>query len=344
MRIRWKGFELPTQVLLDEATRSSNYGKFVVEPFERGYGITIGNSLRRVLLSSLEGVAPVSLRVKGAMHEFASISGIYEDVVNIALNVKEIKIAFEGSGPETLRIDKSGKGKVYAKDLTGSCPSLKIANPELVICEIVSEKASFYAEIVFHKGRGFVRSEDLAWAVTEEVGIIPLDASYSPVLRTRWRVEETRVGKMTNYDKLILEIWTNGTITPDDAMVEAAIILRKHLNPFIKLGDLGEELTREAPSEDNNMSEVASAASARTGGDDGLDRDILEKLEQPVTVLDPSVRAANCLSAEGIKTIRDLVKHTEHDMLQVRNFGKTSMKEIKIKLAERGLSFGMDLK
>lgn len=337
MRIRWKGFELPTQIVVDKATKSSTYGKFVIEPFERGYGITIGNSLRRVLLSSLEGVAPVSLRLQGAMHEFSSIPGIYEDVINIALNVKQINLTFDSNGPEILKISKKGKGKVTAGDLTG-CPSLKVANPDHVICEIVDDKASFDAEIEFCKGRGFVRSEDFPWAVSEEIGVIPLDASFSPIVRARWRVEETRVGKMTNYDKLLLEIWTDGTIKPEDALVEAAIILRKHLNPFVKFSELGTEFVRDNPS-DSEVDVVSNDVV-----DSSVDNEIAEKIDQPVSVLDPSVRAANCLAAEGIRTIRDLVKHTEHEMLQVRNFGKTSMKEIKIKLQERGLSFGMDLK
>lgn len=337
MRIRWKGFELPTQVLVDETTKSPTYGKFVIEPFERGYGITIGNSLRRVLLSSLEGAAPVSLRLQGAMHEFSSIPGIYEDVINIALNVKGINLTFDSHGPEILKISKKGKGKVTAGDLTG-CPSLKVANPDHVICEIVDDKASFNAEIEFCKGRGFVRSEDFPWAVSEEIGVIPLDASFSPIVRARWHVEETRVGKMTNYDKLVLEIWTDGTIKPEDALVEAAVILRKHLNPFVKLNELGTEFVRDNPSE------VAAESVDQESAVEAVDSEISEKIDQPVSVLDPSVRAANCLAAEGIRTIRDLVKHTEHEMLQVRNFGKTSMKEIKIKLQERGLSFGMDLK
>jgi len=168
--------------------------------------------------------------------------------------------------------------------------------------------------------------------------VIPLDASFSPIVRARWRVEETRVGKMTNYDKLLLEIWTDGTIKPEDALVEAAIILRKHLNPFVKFSELGTEFVRDNPS-DSEVDVVSNDVV-----DSSVDNEIAEKIDQPVSVLDPSVRAANCLPAEGIRTIRDLVKHTEHEMLQVRNFGKTSMKEIKIKLQERGLSFGMDLK
>lgn len=331
MRIRWKGFELPTHVILEESTSTPEYGKFIVEPFERGYGVTLGNSLRRILLSSLEGAAPVSLKIDGALHEFASISGVYEDVINIALNVKGILVTYDGTAPEILKIEKTGKGPVTAGDLRG-CPSLKVINPDAVICTIVDEKTTFRAEIEMRKGRGFIRSEDFPWQINDEVGVIPLDASFSPIRRTRWRVEETRVGKMTNYDKLILEIWTNGTVSPEDALIESAIILRKHLNPFVKFGELGTEVPREAPGAVSSMEVEAE------------DNELAEKLDQPVSVLDPSVRAANCLAAEGIKTIRDLVSRHESDMLQVRNFGKTSLKEIKMKLAERGLSFGMDVK
>ncbi len=331
MRIRWKGFELPTQVKVEEDSKSESYGKFLIEPFERGFGITIGNSLRRILLSSLEGTAPVSMKIEGVMHEFASIPGVYEDVINIALNVKGILVNYQGRSAEILKIDKTGKGLVTAGDLFGAT-DLKVANPDHVICEIVDDNTSFKAEIEFRKGRGYIRSEDFPWEINSDAGVIPLDASFSPIRRARWRVEETRVGKMTNYDKLILEIWTDGTITPEDAIVEAGIILRKHINPIVKLNDIGVEVPHEAPGVSEDTQDIAP-----------VDNELAEKLDQPVSVLDPSVRAANCLSAEGIKTIRDLVSRNESDMLQVRNFGKTSLKEIKMKLAERGISFGMDV-
>ncbi|GHS92171.1 DNA-directed RNA polymerase subunit alpha [Planctomycetales bacterium] len=335
MPIRWNGFELPSQADVDKSSLTREYGKFVFEPFERGFGVTIGNSLRRVLLSSLEGVAPVSLRLQGALHEFSSIPGIYEDVINIALNVKTIRATFDGPGPETLRLHKKGKGKVLAGDLTG-CATLKVANPTFQICEIIDDKVTFDAEIVFRKGRRFVRAEDFTFDLPKEVGLIPLDASFSPIERVRYRVEETRVGKMTNYDKLVLEIWTDGTLTPEDALMEAGVILRKHLNPFVKMPELGGEFKRENPESDEGSVVVNSELPTELTKGDALD--------QSVSVLEPSVRAANCLAAEGIKTLRDLVKHNEQDMLNVKNFGKTSMKEIKLKLAEMGLAFGMDLK
>ncbi|MBN2713694.1 MAG: DNA-directed RNA polymerase subunit alpha [Planctomycetes bacterium] len=330
MRIRWKGFELPTRVSVEESSKTDTYAKFTVEPFERGYGITIGNSLRRVLLSSLLGTAPVSMRIDGADHEFASIPGIVEDVINIALNVKGLLVNFEGDGPEILKVEKSEPGPVTGADFVGG-PGVEVLSKDLVIATIEEAKKPFRMEVEVRKGRGYVRTEDFTWPIDNEVGLIHLDAGFSPVRRVRWRVEETRVGKRTNYDRLVLEIWTDGIVTPEDAMVEASSILRKHLNPFVKYYELGKELEREAPGED-----VAEDSST-------VDKELIDKVSQPVSILDPSVRAANCLSAEGIKTIGDLVRRNEADMLQVRNFGKTSLKEIKIKLSEMGLSFGMKI-
>ena len=338
MRIRWKGFELPTRVVMDSESATDTYGKFTVEPFERGFGVTIGNSLRRVLLSSLEGVAPVSLRLDGALHEFSAMPGVVEDVIDIALNVKEMLISYEGESTETLTVEKSGPGPVLAGDFVTPA-GVSIVNKTLHIATLGGANALFKAEVEFRKGRGYVRSEDFPWKTQDVVGVIPLDASFSPVRRARWRVVETRVSKVTDYDRLILEIWTDGTIRPDQALIEASTILRKHLNPFVKYYELGE---------DSSSADSASAASAGEAGprerDERLPRDsdgLSDKLDQPVSVLEPSVRAANCLSAEGINTIRDLVSHNEQDMMHVRNFGKTSMKEIKQKLTELGLSFGM---
>ncbi len=333
MRIRWKSFELPTRVVMDTESATDTYGKFTIEPFERGFGVTIGNSLRRVLLSSLEGVAPVSLRLDGALHEFAAIPGVVEDVIDIALNVKEMLVSYEGDSVETLRIEKTGPGPVRAGDFTPPV-GVEIVNKDLHIATLEGANAVFKAEVEFRKGRGYVRSEDFPWKTQDLIGIIPLDASFSPVRRSRWRVVETRVSKVTDYDRLIIEIWTDGTIKPEQALIEAATILRKHLNPFVKYYELGSEATG-----------VAGVIEERPEVEkEGTDKSALtEKLAQPVSVLEPSVRAANCLAAEGIKTIRDLVFRTEQDMLQVRNFGKTSLKEIKQKLMEQGLSFGMTM-
>ena len=335
MRIRWKSFELPTRVVMDQESATDTYGKFTIEPFERGFGVTIGNSIRRVLLSSLEGVAPVSLKLDGALHEFAAMPGIVEDVIDIALNVKEMLVAYEGDQPEVLKIEKTGPGPVTAGDFTAPF-GVEIINKNLRIATVEGANTTFKAEVEFRKGRGYVRADDFTWKTQDTIGVIPLDASFSPVRRSRWRVVETRVSKVTDYDRLIMEIWTDGTIRPEQALIEAATILRKHLNPFVKYYELGSEATSVAGGD----------ADAKTEGDEkgGTDRSgFSEKLNQPVSVLEPSVRAANCLAAEGIKTIRDLVSRQEADMLQVRNFGKTSLKEIKQKLIEQGLSFGMNL-
>ncbi|MBN1257061.1 MAG: DNA-directed RNA polymerase subunit alpha [Planctomycetes bacterium] len=331
MRMRWRGFELPTRVEVEEETHSDTYGKFVAEPFERGYGITVGNSLRRVLLSSIEGVAPVSVLFEGATHEFTAIPGIYEDVTNIILNLKGLLMKMRGDGPEIIKIHKTGAGEVKGGDIETN-QNIEIINPDHLIATIVDEKATFSAELTVARGRGYKTSEEL---INPEMplGTIPMDAAFSPVRRTRWSTEDTRVGKMTNYDRLILEIWTNGTVKPEEALVEASTILRKHLVPFVKYFDIGEELEQETlPDQESAYTEMTTE-----------DQELLAKLSEPVSVLDPSVRAANCLSAEGIKTLFDLVKNTESDMLQVRNFGKTSLKEIKAKLAEAGLSFGMEV-
>jgi len=335
MRIRWKGFELPTRVILDEKVSNDVYGKFIVEPFERGYGITIGNSLRRILLSSLEGTAPVSLTIAGAQHEFASIEGIYEDVINIALNVKSLLVQFDGEGPETIRVEKKGKGPVYAKDF--ACTNgVKVVNPELLICNIEGENTIFKAEVEIRKGRGFKSSEEFPWKTGDSIGKIWLDAGFSPVRRARWRVEETRVGKITDYDRLILEIWTDGTVLPEAALVEAATILRKHMHPFVKFAEIGQETEQDEVSQPVESAEQEEEAPQ-------IDRELADKLALPVSALDPSVRAANCLANEGIRTLRDLVSRQESEMLVIRNFGKTTLKEIKIKMLEFGIRFGMNV-
>jgi DNA-directed RNA polymerase subunit alpha len=243
-------------------------------------------------------------------------------------------VAYEGDAPETLKIEKTGPGPVLAGDFTPPV-GVEIVNKDLHIATVEGANTTFKAEVEFRKGRGYVRSEDFTWKSGDVIGTIPLDASFSPVRRSRWRVVETRVSKVTDYDRLIIEIWTDGTIRPEQALIEAATILRKHLNPFVKYYELGSEATSVAGGETELRMESEK---------EGTDRSALaEKLNQPVSVLEPSVRAANCLAAEGIKTIRDLVSRQEADMLQVRNFGKTSLKEIKQKLIEQGMSFGMNI-
>jgi len=329
MRIRWKGFELPVKVVPEAEGRTDLYTKFVAEPFERGYGHTIGNSLRRVLLSSLEGAAPVSLKVEGANHEFTAIKGVYEDVTDVVLNIKQLRVHMHTAEPVTLRLEKKGKGEVRAKDFAPD-QKVDILNPDLVICTL-TENVTFQAEVLVKRGRGFVPAEEQN--LEPIIGMIPVDSVFSPVRRVRYTVEATRVGRLTNYDRLVLEIWTDGTVTPDTALAEAASLLRKHLNPFVKYFELGAEAAKEAAAP---VAELPAKA-------DRTREDLLKKLELPVSVLDPSSRAENVLQACKMATLRDLVARNEEEMSQLKGFGKTSLREIKKKLADLGLTFGMPI-
>lgn len=327
MRIRWRGLELPTRVEPDKSVQSSTYGKFIVEPFERGFGTTVGNSLRRILLSSLEGAAPISVKINGVDHEFAQLEGVMEDVTDIILNVKNIVISMEGDTPKMLSVAKKGPGVVTAGDLTGDA-SITIYNKNQVIATLTNDN-EFSIELEIHKGRGFVTSVE---NTPEEqiIGVIPIDSVYSPVTRVRYKTEDTRVGQKTNYDRLIMEIWTNGTIGPDMALVEAAKILRKHLNAFVQHFEAGDNLDAE-------MIEHDIIATPQ------MNEELQNKLNQPISTMDLSVRASNCLESAKIHTIGDLVKLTEGDLLKVRSFGKTSLREVKRKLQDLGLSLGMTI-
>ena len=329
MRIRWKGFELPVKVVPEAENRTELYTKFLAEPFERGYGHTIGNSLRRVLLSSLEGAAPASLKIEGASHEFTALKGVYEDVTDVVLNVKQLRVRMHTAEPVTLRLEKKGKGEVRAKDFAPD-QKVDILNPDLVICTL-TENVSFQAELVVKRGRGFIPAEEQA--LEPIIGVIPLDSVFSPVRRVRYAVEATRVGRLTNYDRLVLEVWTDGTITPDTALAEAASLLRKHLNPFVKYFELGAVAVREA----------AAPAAELPAKADRAREDLLKKLDLPVSVLDPSSRAENVLQASKMLVLRDLVSKTEEEMAQLKGFGRTSLRELKKKLADLGLAFGMPI-
>jgi len=343
MRIRWRGFELPTQVQLDPKTAHERYGKFAIEPFERGYGVTIGNSLRRVLLSSLEGAAITGIRVAvrapgddgkvkeiNVSHEFTAIPGLFEDVTDVILNIKELRLKLHTDEPIQMRLEKSGKGPVKFGDIHGD-ERFEIVNPDRVLCTLTEDVA-----VSFHfnacKGRGYRTAEE---NIDPEmsVGTIPVDAIFSPVSRVRYRVENTRVGQQTDFDKLVLEIWTDGTINPELALVEASTILRKHFNPFVKYFELGKQFETTG---------VMAAAQLGEGEDEQV-RELREKLKLPVSVLDPSSRAENCLAAANIQTLTDLVRLKENDVLKIKNFGRTSLNEIKKKLTDMGLSMGMEV-
>ncbi|NNM85619.1 MAG: DNA-directed RNA polymerase subunit alpha, partial [Phycisphaerales bacterium] len=240
MRLRWRGLELPTRVDTDNTIQSETYGKFIIEPFERGFGTTIGNSLRRILLSSLEGAAPVSVRIAGVEHEFAQVSGVVEDVTDIILNVKGLVVSLEGDGPKTLSVKRQGKGVIKAGDLQGD-PALTVHNKDQVIATVNDDATVFDMELDIRKGRGFVTALENT-AEEQIIGVIPVDSVYSPVTRVRYKTEDTRVGQKTNYDRLVMEIWTNGTILPEDALIESAKILRKHVNALLHQIDPGIEI------------------------------------------------------------------------------------------------------
>jgi DNA-directed RNA polymerase subunit alpha len=313
------------RVVPDSKFRSDLYGRFSVEPFERGFGTTVGNSLRRVLLSSLEGAAVSSIKIKGVQHEFSSLPGVMEDVTDIILNVKNLIVMLDSEEPKTMRLAARGPGEVTA-DMIQADTAITILNKDLVIATL-SEPVEFEMELKVTQGRGYVpASEQYANQEEQEIGLIPVDAIYSPVQRVRYKVEETRVGQRTNYDKLTLEIWTNGTVTPDMALVEAAKILRKHLNPFVQYFDIGQERVSE---------EAAAAAS--------VDEELIRKLNMPISELELSVRASNCLESARIETVAQLVSQSDADLLKLRSFGRTSLREVKRKLQDLGLDLGMQL-
>lgn len=331
MRVTWRGLELPTRVEKDMTVGTDKYGRFFIEPFERGFGTTVGNSLRRVLLSFLEGSAVTSIKIAGVSHEFTAIKGVMEDSTEIVLNVKNLVVRLTGDGPKTMKVTAKKAGVVTAADIVAD-PAIEIINKDLVLVNL-TENVNFEMEMVVDNGRGYVPASERIAAtdrLNQEIGRIFLDTVYSPVVRVRYATENTRVGQRTNYDKLIMEIWTNGTITPEMALVEAAKILRKHINAFVQYCDVGEETIVEQVVETED-----------TVAKEEQEKQLTQKLAMSVNELELSVRASNCLESVKIDTVGQLVKMTEADLLKVRNFGKTSLREIRRKLADIGLSLGM---
>jgi DNA-directed RNA polymerase subunit alpha len=330
MRITWRGLELPTRVERDTNISSEKYGRFFIEPFERGFGTTIGNSLRRILLSSLEGCAVISVKISGVSHEFSSIKGVTEDVTDIILNVKSLVVKLNAPGTKTMKVTAGKAGVVTAADIVGD-PEIEVINKDLVLATL-TEDVNFEMEMVVENGRGYMPASERvneSERFDQEIGKILLDAVYSPVTRVRYITENTRVGQRTNYDKLILEIWTNGTITPEMALVEAAKILRKHINPFVQYFEIGRE-TVDA----TKIAEPQQEAPV-------VDEQLVQKLSIPIQELELSVRASNCLESAKIETVGQLAKMAEADLLKIRSFGKTSLREIQRKLADIGLSLNM---
>src|SRR5689334_1489616 len=327
MRVRWRGLELPNRVHSDRTHLTDTYGKFYAEPFERGFGMTIGNSLRRILLSSLEGSAITKVKIQDVQHEISTITGVVEDVTDIILNVKSLVVKNLSDQPKVIRIQKHEAGVVRGVDVQHD-ETIQIINPEHHIATLTSD-VPFVMEMTVENGRGY-RTADENAGREREIGVIPVDSSFSPVVRVKYDIEETRVGQRTNYDKLVMEIWTNGTISPQMALVEGAKILRKHLNPFIQYVEPGPEMPIEDKVE-------------LTAPMEAVDHELERKLNMSLAELELSVRATNCLESEGITTVRDLVIRTDEELLEVRNFGETTLKEVKSKLAERGLFLGMKL-
>jgi DNA-directed RNA polymerase subunit alpha len=328
MRITWRGLELPTRVERDEQVSTGNYGRFYVEPFERGFGTTIGNGLRRVLLSSLEGSAVESIKISGVDHEFTTLKGVMEDVTDLVLNVKKLVVRMQGDDARVIKVVADKAGPVTAAMIQGD-PLVQIVNKDLVLATL-TEDVKFEMEMEVGNGRGYSpaseRINDMD-RFDQELGRIEVDAIYSPVLRVRYKTEDTRVGQRTNYDKLILEIWTDGTATPEMALVEAAKILRKYINPFIQYDQLGEETVEEEVHIEEEETSV--------------DEELAAKLAMPIEGLDLTVRSSNCLESNNIQSVGQLVRMTDADLLKIRSFGKTSLREVRRKLSEMGLSLGM---
>ncbi|MBN1526951.1 MAG: DNA-directed RNA polymerase subunit alpha [Candidatus Omnitrophica bacterium] len=320
MGISMKNFEMPKKLMLDTSSATPTYGRFVAEPFERGYGATVGNSLRRVLISSIEGTAVTSVRIQGVQHEFATIKGVLEDVPQIIMNLKQLVLKSHFKTPKPMKISVEKKGEVTAKDIKVD-ETVEILNPDLHIATLTKE-AKFQVEMDVARGRGYVPAERNK-TEGQAIGVIPVDSIFTPVRKVNFLVENTRVGQITDYDKLILEIWTNGAIEPKEALLYASNIMQRHLDIFVGFGKLPEE--EEAPEETTEQ------------------RAMKEKLKVPISELELSVRSCNCLKEARIKTIGDLVKRSEYEMLQYRNFGKKSLAEINKILGDMGLGLGMKM-
>jgi DNA-directed RNA polymerase subunit alpha len=318
MGISMKNFEMPKKLVLDESVYTPTYGKFVAEPFERGYGMTIGNSLRRVLISSIEGTAVTCVKIHGVQHEFSAIKGVAEDVPQVIMNIKKLILRSHFKTPKPMTIDVEKKGAVTAKQIKTD-ETVEILNPDLHIATLTKD-VKFQVEMEVARGRGYVPAERNK-KEGQPIGVIPIDSIFTPVKKVNFYVENTRVGQMTDYDKLILEIWTNGSIEPKEALLYASNILQRHLDIFVSFGKLPEE--EEAPEETEEQ------------------KLLREKLKVPISELELSVRSSNCLREARIKTIGDLVKKTELEMLKYRNFGKKSLAEINKILSGMGLSLGM---
>lgn len=316
----WKDFQRPKRLEIDTTTLEPRYGRFIAQPFERGFGTTIGNALRRSLLSSIEGAAITAVQIEGVLHEFSAMPGVVEDITDIVLNLKQIPIRLHSEEPKILSIDIQGPGVVTAGDFTGG-PEIEVIDPDVHIATL-NEEGHLKLRAQVKRGRSYV-SADRNFDETMGIGWIPMDSTHSPVRRVNYRVEAARLGRTTDYERLILEVWTNGTLSPVESVSLGAMMLKGHLGIFI---DAEESLRDESP--DSQSQELAA-----------LD----ELLSKPIDELDLSVRSANCLKNASIHTLRDLVQRSEKDMLETKNFGKKSLEELQELLGRLGLSFGMNV-
>jgi DNA-directed RNA polymerase subunit alpha len=315
----WRELIKPKSITMDEEEHSISYGKFVCEPLERGFGITIGNSLRRILLSSLQGAAVVSVKFDNVLHEFSAIPGVMEDVTEIILNLKEINLKLIDTDEAVIYLEKEGEGIITAGDIKEN-ESVEVLNPGQPIATL-SNKGSLNMEMVVRMGKGYVPAEKDSGS-THPIGVILLDASYSPIKKVNYIITNARVGQITDYDKLTIEIWTDGSVTPEDALAYSAKILKEQMTPFINFKEEPEPVEDEEEEESTKLN---------------------ENLFRPVSELELSVRSANCLKNAEITMIGELVQKTESEMLKTKNFGRKSLNEIKTILAEMGLSLGMKL-
>lgn len=318
--MKLEGLQMPRLVEADKDSLSETYGHFVVQPLERGFGVTLGHALRRVLMSSIEGAAIKRVSIEGVQHEFSVVEGVREDVPEIILNLKEVAIRYDGDEDRVLHVDKIGEGELTGGDLAVD-PNIKVMNPEHHIATL-PEGAELHIELTVGKGRGYVFAEDNK-APEQAIGTIALDANYSPVLRVQYDTENARVGRRTDYDRLSLQLWTDGSVHPEDAIAQAARILTEHLELFINFED--EPVEAEEKTVDEETKRIAKL------------------LAMPVDELELSVRSANCLRAAGISHLRDLVSRSESEMLKYRNFGRKSLNELGEILDQLDLSWGMDV-
>ena len=311
---------MPKRLTKEESTATDTYAKFIAEPFETGYGHTVGNSLRRVLLSSLEGAAITSVKIDGAMHEFTTIDGVVEDVTDLVLNLKKVKLKAHNREPQSLLLSVNKDGDVTAGDIQLS-QNIELVNPKQHICTL-DRKKKFEMEMEIKVGRGFLPADENK-KPEQSIGVIPIDSIFSPVTRVRYAVENARVGQRTDYDRLLMEIWTDGRITPDDALTQASAILQHHLDVFVGYDKNAVEFEEAEAKQDDERAKLKKL------------------LNMSVNEIELSVRAANCLNNANITTVGQLAMKSEQEMLKYRNFGKKSLNEIKEKLAALGLTLGM---